>query len=487
MGMYFCIHGHFYQPPREDPFTGEVPREVGAEPYSNFNEKITAECYTPNAQVGNFARISFNLGGTLAAWMARHAPDTYNKIVAADRANLVTYGVGNAVAQSVHHTILPLANARDKLTQVLWGIASFRYRFGRDPVGMWLPEMAVDRATLQVLAEAGIKYTILSAEQVHGPLGGAKGLGAGPYWVRLEDRRSIAVFVRDTYLSNTLSFDMDRYRSPAEWTQAHLLTFPSHAGAGLKPGGGRREGAGGLILVATDGETFGHHHRSGVEFLRLLLSRDLSRAGYEITYLNRYLKEHPPRAEVEVLDGTSWSCAHGVARWATGCPCTAGDSTWKRALRTALTTLSDQLDGVYEETLSVLVRDPWRVRDRYIQVVLGIVRGPDFIAAHAIDGLTSAQVGRALLLLQAQLHRQRMYTSCAYFFEELSRPEPRYAIANAARAILLTRRAVGVDLLPGFRRDLAAAVSTTTGKTGADLLDEILTDALALGEDVHAR
>ncbi len=461
MQRYFCIHGHFYQPPREDPFTGQVPLELGAEPYSNFNEKITAECYGPNAQVGNFERISFNLGATLAAWLARYAPDTYHRIVAADRANLVMSGLGNALAQSVHHTILPLANERDKRTQVRWGIASFRYRFGRDPIGMWLPEMAVDLPTLQVLAEHGIRYTILSPEQLRTPV-----RGAGPYRVRLDSRRFMAVFVRDAPLSNSLSFDMGRYANAWAWVRERLLGDPP----------------GSLTLVATDGETFGHHHRNGVEFLWSLLTRELPRAGYTITHLNAYLHEHAPHSDVEVIEGTSWSCWHGLARWSTGCACTEGGGAWKSALRAALTTLADQLDGVFEEGLTGLVRDPWQMRDDYIQVVLGLVRGPQFVNRYALRALTTAQTGRVLSLLRTQLLRQRMYASCTFFFEELTRPEPRYAIANAVRAIQIAQRAMGVDLLPRFRSDLEKARSLTTPKTGADLLDEIVAWGLSYGD-----
>lgn len=462
MQRYFCVHGHFYQPPREDPFSGQVPLEIGAEPYSNFNEKITAECYTPNAQVGNFGRISFNLGGTLAAWMSRNAPDTYHRIVTADRTNLVIDGIGNAVAQSVHHTILPLASERDKRTQVRWGIASFRFRFGHDPMGMWLPEMAVDQATLQTLAENGIQYTILSPEQLRTPV-----RGGGPFRVRLDGRRSIAIFVRDLLLSNSLSFDMSRYPSASVWVQDRLSSDHHDRG---------------LTLIATDGETFGHHHRNGVEFLRSLLVRDLPRAGFQVTNLNRYLREHPPHADVEIIEGSSWSCWHGVARWSTGCECTEGAGVWKGALRAALSALSDQIDAAFEEGLSRLIRNPWQARDDYIQVVLGLVRGSEFVNARASRTLTTTQATRALNLLSAQLYRQRMYTSCAYFFEELTRPEPRYAIANAVRAIQLTHRTVGVDLMPGFRRDLARAKSLTTRKTGADLLDEIVAGALTYGE-----
>jgi alpha-amylase/alpha-mannosidase (GH57 family) len=185
---FFSVHGHFYQPPREDPFTGKIPREAGAEPYHNYNEKITAECYRPNAASGNFERISFNLGPTLAAWMSAHAADTYQRIVQSDQANVAASGVGNAIAQSAHHTILPLARRRDKIAQVAWGMASFEHRFGRKPTGMWLPEMAVDYETLEVLAGAGLSFTILSDEQIRGETGGR----AGPYRVRLTTGRSIA-------------------------------------------------------------------------------------------------------------------------------------------------------------------------------------------------------------------------------------------------------------------------------------------------------
>jgi alpha-amylase/alpha-mannosidase (GH57 family) len=204
---FFSIHGHFYQPPREEPFTGQIPREAGAEPYHDFNEKITAECYQPNAAVGNFERISFDLGPTLAAWMSAHAADTYQRIVQSDRANVERFGLGNAVAQSAHHSILPLARRRDKITQVAWGIASFEYRFGRQPEGMWLPEMAVDYETLEALAGVGLSFTILSDDQVQGDTGGR----AGPYRIRLSAGRSITVFVRDRFLSNQISFDMEHF------------------------------------------------------------------------------------------------------------------------------------------------------------------------------------------------------------------------------------------------------------------------------------
>ncbi|MCS7251683.1 MAG: hypothetical protein NZ572_04510, partial [Thermoflexus sp.] len=306
-----AVHGHFYQPPREDPWTGEVPLEPGAKPYRNFNEKITAECYRPLAERHLFEEISFNVGPTLIAWLARHHPETYQRILEADRAN-VARGVGNAIAQSAHHTILPLARRRDKITQVYWGVKFFQHHFGRHPRGMWMPEMAVDLSTLEVLAEAGLTFAILSSEQVRGGLT----RGAGPYRVRLEANAYFTVFVRDRDLSNQVAFALPSLGPADRWAK-EILRGRSY-----------------LTLIATDGETFGHHHREGVDFLERLLHPQAP--GYEVVTLTEYLRAHPPVEEIEVIQNTAWSCAHGLARWSTGCACTPGDSRWKAILRAAM-------------------------------------------------------------------------------------------------------------------------------------------------------
>jgi hypothetical protein len=458
--VFLCIHGHFYQPPREDPFTGKIPREAGAEPYHDYNEKITAECYYPNALLSNFERISFNVGPTLMAWMSTAASETYQHIVQADRANVTASGIGNAVAQSAHHTILPLARRRDKIAQVTWGIASFEYRFGHKPTGMWLPEMAVDYETLEALAGAGISFTILSDEQMHGELAH----GAGPYRVKLSGGRNIAVFVRDRFLSNQISFDMEHFSGPRAWAYQTL---------------GQRSP--GLTLIATDGETFGHHHRGGEQFLQYLLLRDAPALGFKITSLAQYLTDHPPQAEIEIREVTAWSCGHGLARWVTGCDCTPGDSRWKGALRRALDNLSGEIDLVYTSELCPFVIKPWSLRDAYIAVVLGQIDGPAFLAAQGLGNLPSPTADRLLKLLQAEFHRQRMYASCAFFFEELTRFEPRFAIANAARALTLVKEATGEDLSHGFRRDLSVAFSPRVGVAGADLYDAIMASAQTNG------
>ena len=457
MPMVLCIHCHCYQPPRADPFTGHIPREPDAAPYLNWNERITAECYAPLAEAGYFGQISFNLGGTLARWLDEQAHATYARIVAAERDYYQAHAASNGVAQPVHHTILPLARRRDKICQVRWGIASFAHRFGHRPDGMWLPEMAVDAETLEIVAAEGVRFTVLSDEQVQGDLA----RGAGPYRVRLASGGEIAVFVRDRDLSNGLSFGMPNAAGVEDWLRAHMEW---------------RSERGGLALIATDGETFGHHFRQGVEVLGRILAGGETH-GYQVTTLGLYLRQNPPQAELKVMENTAWSCAHRLDRWVVGCGCTAGDGRWKGALRRALDNLACDLDGVYVQEAQRLGVEAWPLRDDYIAVILGQVDGPGFLAGHGLGHLGSEGGQRLLALLEAQFYRQRMYASCTFFFEDLDRHEPRYAIANGVRALALTRYATGDDLLHGFRRDLQVAMSGRTGRTAADLLDEILAQA----------
>jgi hypothetical protein len=452
-----CIHGHFYQPSRVDPFTGKTPPEPDAAPYANWNERITAECYAPNAEAENFELISFNLGGTLAFWLDENAHDTYERITAAERSNWEAYGVGNGLAQPVHHTILPLARRRDKCCQVRWGIASFEHRFGHHPEGMWLPEMAVDYETLEVLANEGISFTLLSGEQVRGDLGA----GSGPYRVPLPNGKEIVVFLRDANLSNALSFGMPDLAHLEDWIGEHM---------------GWRCRLGGLQLVATDGETFGHHHRQGVEVLSHILRAGQAH-GYELTTLGTYLQQHPPRIDIEIIENTAWSCSHGLNRWIVGCDCTPGDSRWKAALRRALDNLACDLDWIYMQEAQQMGADPWSLRDGYIAIDLGQMNARTLFAEHNLSHLNSDQAQRLLWLLEAQFYRQRMYTSCTFFFDSLDRREPRYAIANSVQAMALTHYATSNDLSNGFRRDLKIVTSKNTSQTGADILDQMLEQA----------
>ncbi|HOU12471.1 MAG TPA: DUF3536 domain-containing protein [Anaerolineae bacterium] len=451
-----CVHGHFYQPPREDPFTGKYRYEPSAAPFPNWNARVTAECYAPNAAIGNFGRISFNLGGTLARWMAENVRDTYQRIVDDVAHHAYQCGVSNGIAQSVHHTILPLARGRDKRCQIRWGIASYAQRFGMHPEGIWLPEMAVDYETLEAVAETGLAFVILSGEQVRGDLSH----GAGPYRVRLPHGRTINVFVRERGASDYLSFNMPEVGSVRPWANAMMSGRPHDS----------------LTLIATDGETFGHHHKQGVRVLEALTTPGDEDA-YEVTTLARYMHQHPPRAEVEIVENTAWSCAHQLGRWATGCHCTPGCGQWKGALRRALDNLSHDIDEIYAEATRRRNLAPWSLRDEYIRVVLRQVSGAAFLSEYYLGHLSTVAQQRLLDLLEAQVHRQRMFVSCAFFFEDLERIEPRYAIASAVQAMALVSHATGDDLTRAFRRDLSIAVSPGTGRTGAQILDEIMAGA----------
>ncbi len=454
---YLTIHGHFYQPPREDPWTGEVPRERGAGPYDNFNQQVTAECYQPNAMLGNLDVMSFNFGPTLLRWLESYAPTTYRRIIGADLWHIDGFGVGNGMAQAYHHIILPLASRRDKRTQVAWAIADFEHRFGRRPQGMWLPEMAVDYETLEVLAEGGIHFTLLSPSQSADELDPSH-----PYGVRPHGDHRMTLFFRREDLSNLISFQPQVTENATTFADRYLA--PALAQDDEAP----------LLLLAMDGETFGHHQPLRQYFLQTLLYVEAPRVGYTVCSPACYLWSYPPHEEVELAENTSWSCPHSLARWQEGCSCTPGNSQWKGILRRALDRLAEGLDGLYEEASRRQGLDPWAIRDRYIAVMLGQVRATDFLREWTGGGLTQEEEGRLVALLAAQPSRQAMFTSCGWFFEDLSRLETRYILTHAARAIALTAEATGISLADEFRRGMASARSWITDETGEEIFDHIL-------------
>ncbi|HEV7127918.1 MAG TPA: DUF3536 domain-containing protein [Ktedonobacterales bacterium] len=453
-----CLYGHFYQPPREDPFSGLIHDEHDAAPFPNFNEKITAECYQPNAMAGNFEAISFDLGPTLAIWLERAHPDTYARIIAADQWNVARYGVGNALAQVYNHTILPLANHRDRRLQIAWGLADFEHRFGRRADGMWLAETAADLESLALLAELGVRYTVLAPWQAAEPVDTTE-----PYLVRLPGGRSITVFFYNGPLSGGVSFDWETTSDADLFADAYLrrhLTTEK-----------RLRGESQLILVATDGELYGHHKPWRDRFLSHLVNRGASRAEIEITSLGRYLRDHPPTREVALREPGSWSCHHGVARWSTGCGCTEGDSSWKPALRQALTRLQEQIDSRFVRGTSATLRDPWAARTEYLALRNHWMSAERFWTRHGMRGERPAGSGaerRTTLLLEAQYFSQWMFTSCAFFFDDLDRIEPRNNIAFARRAISLVWQATQNDLQTDFLTDLARAHSWRSGVNGAE-------------------
>jgi hypothetical protein len=446
-----CIHGHFYQPPREDPFTGVVPREIGAAPYQNWNERIHAECYRSNAELGNFERISFNIGPTLFDWMAEYDPPTCRQIVEQDRANMRRYGVGNAIAQAYNHAIMPLASRADKITQVAWGIAEFEHRFGRKPRGMWLPETAVDVETLAIMADLGIEFTLLAPWQADcDTLDPTE-----PYRVSLPGGRSITIFFYHQGLSGRVSFD------PAMTTNADafaLYDLASH----YHPEKLQR-GEPHLLLVATDGELYGHHQPFRDLFLAHLLKKSSAQIDIDPTFPARWLQEHPVRRTVGIRERTSWSCHHGVTRWMDDCDCTPSGSRWKAHLRGALDRLAGALDQAYVEALRPCIPDPWALRHRYIHVLLGALRAEELIEEAAGKRLPAQAIRRIHTLLEAQRERQRMFTSCGWFFDDFDRIEPKNNLAYAAHAVWLTRNATGLDLAPVALAQLGAVASRRSG------------------------
>ena len=464
------IHGHFYQPPREDPFTGVVMRELQAAPYPNWNARILAECYRPNAQLGNFERISFNVGPTLFRWMEKHDPVTYRRIIEQDRSNVKRFGVGNAMAQAYNHTILPLSTTRDKETQIRWGIADFVHRFGRQPQGMWLPETAVDIETLEILADHHISFTILAPWQADD----TELDPTEPYRVRLPSGRTIVVFFYHQALSAGVSFNQETTAN------AHDFAFNNLAHH-YHPGKiQRREPQ--ILMVATDGELYGHHQPFRDWFLAYLVNGAGARAGIRLTFPALWIQQYPPRWETRIRERTSWSCHHGVDRWQRDCDCTPGDGRWKSSLRRAFDNLASRLDAGFESVLRLRGVDPWALRNEYIHVILGDASIEDILPAAMVTPAGSMKPGdqrRIALLLEAQRFRQQMYTSCGWFFDDFARIEARNNLGCAARAIYLTWQATGVDLSDQLAEDLKRVVSNQTGERGDAVFQHIWARALA--------
>jgi alpha-amylase/alpha-mannosidase (GH57 family) len=447
-----CVHAHFYQPPREDPITGVIPVEPGAAPYRNWNERIHHECYRPNAELGNFARISFNIGPTLFEWMAEYDPSTYQSILSQDAVNVDRFGVGNAIAQAYNHTILPLATSLDKETQVRWGIADFEYRFRRKPKGMWLPETAANIETLEVLADNGIEFTILAPWQAQ-----AESLDpTHPYRVNLPNGRQITVFFYHQELSTRVSFD------PGATVNADHFLINAILPKYRLDGRGDRSTQ--LLLIASDGELYGHHQPFREKFLAHLMDGALRDKDLIPIYPARWLEKYPPQKTARIRENSSWSCHHGVLRWSGVCGCTP-QARWKRPLRRALNHLAEVLDGVYADYLSAFLEDPWELRHQYISVILGQMTAGELISSLIKSSLSASDRNRIQILLEAQFQRQRMMASCGWFFDDFDRIEPRNNVAYAAQATWLTSMACGVDLVQQVLPSFKPVKSSRTGLT----------------------
>ena len=477
MERYICIHGHFYQPPRENPWLETVELQDSAYPYHDWNERVTAECYASNSVsrildgdnqiirlVNNYSKISFNFGPTLLSWLEAKAPDVYDAILEADRESQKNFsGHGSALAQVYNHMILPLANARDRRTQILWGIRDFQRRFKRMPEGMWLPETAVDIESLEILAELGIRFTLLAPHQagrvriiggrVWHDVSGSRIDPTQAYEQRLPSGRKIALFFYDGPIARAVAFE--GLLSSGEDLANRLIGAFSEARNRPQ-----------LVHIATDGESYGHHHRFGDMALAYALNTIESNQLAQLTNYGEYLERHPPTHQADIIEKTSWSCFHGIERWWSNCGCNSGghpdwNQKWRTPLRDALDKLRDSLALPFEKQGRELLKDPWAARNDYLSVIhdRSTENVEGFFARHALRPLSAAEMTIALKLLELQRHAMLMYASCGWFFDELSGIETVQAMLFAGRAVQLGQDLFGDSLESQFTERLATAQS----------------------------
>lgn len=468
---YICVHGHFYQPPRENAWLEKVEYQDSAEPYHDWNERITFECYGPNSAsrilsddrrivdiVNNYSKMSFNFGPTLLSWLEINKPKTYRQIIEADAESKKVFGGhGSAMAQVYNHIIMPLANRRDKETQVIWGMKDFEWRFGRKPEGMWLAETAVDLETLEVLAECGIEFTVLAPRQAkrYRKFGSSKWVDGidpkVPYVCNLPSGKKISLFFYDGERSQAVAFK-GLLQDGKEFANYLIDGFDD-----------RHENQ--LMHIATDGESYGHHHRYGdmalAYCIRYIENNDLAR----VTNYAEYLEINPPEHEVEIHDNSSWSCVHGVERWRSNCGCSSGghsdwNQEWRGPLRNTFDWLRDELEKIYEDYMGKHTKDPWMLRNEYIDILLK--RTPErveaFLEKH-FGNLSNEYRTHVMRLLEMQRHALLMYTSCAWFFDEISGIETVQVMQYACRAIQLAESETDVKLNDEFIERIARAKS----------------------------
>lgn len=496
MEKYLCIHGHFYQPPRENPWLEDVEMQDSAYPFHDWNMRITEECYRQNSAsrilgtdrkiidiVNNYSSISFNFGPTLLAWLRSHTPDVYEKILEADRESQKTFsGHGSAIAQAYNHMILPLSNERDKHTQVIWGIRDFEYHFQRKPEGMWLPETAVNTETLEVLAEHGIKFTILSPRQA----GQVRKIGARkwnnvtednldtsmPYLCNLPSGKSINLFFYEGKVAHDVAYGGLLHSGE---------NFAKRLTESLKDNGNSSR----LINIATDGESFGHHHHHGDMALAYCLHHIRVNNLAKVTIYAEYLEKFPSTHEIQIIENSSWSCVHGVERWKSNCGCCAdqslsGKQQWREPFRNAMDWLRDKLAGDYEKNMSQYCRDPWQCRNEYIDVI-------NDRSEENVNDFISKTTGREpgyeekvnfLKLMEMQRMALLMYTSCGWFFDNISGIETVQVMHYAAREMQLHKEITNTDLLGEFESILEKAPSNLLDlKNGKDVYNAYVAPA----------
>ncbi|MCI0450345.1 MAG: DUF3536 domain-containing protein [Chlorobi bacterium] len=495
-----CIHGHFYQPPRENPWTGKIELQPSAKPYHDWNEKIYDECYKPNTEadiiddtgnlvheVNNFEFINFNFGPTLLAWLKNKHPQTYKRIIEADKKSITLHnGHGNAIAMCYNHMIMPLANFNDKITQIKWGLADFKYHFGRDSEGIWLPETACNEETIEVLISEGIKYIILDtsqAEKVRKP-GDEKwiGVNAGsinpkhPYrcFSHINRNNYINIFFYDGPISKAVAFD-------------DVLTSSQKLLEKIFAAEDKKTNSDQLISVATDGETFGHHKSNAERTLAFFLKSLAPLNNFKIVNFGEYLEQHPPEYGIKIKagengEGTSWSCPHGVKRWKEDCGCGGGGGwhqQWRKPLRESLNWLRNQMIIIYENFGSHLFKNVWKARNDYIYLMLdnsddGKMR---FFNENAVRELSETEKNISIKLLEMQKFAMFMFTSCGWFFSEISGIETVKILEYASRAMELSRDISGIALEDEFLKMLSEAKSNIPAYKNGQIIYEKLVKA----------
>ena len=482
MNKFICIHGHFYQPPRENPWLEAITYQESAYPFHDWNERINAECYAPNTRarildekgvvierVNNYSKISFDFGPTLLSWMEFKAPDTYQAVLEADKISRETFsGHGSAMAQCYSHMIMPLADSKDKYTQIYWGIRDFEFRFKRLPEGMWLPETAVDLETLQIMADLGIRFTVLAPHQAgrlldHGELDINQ-----PYSVRLGAGRSINVFFYNGALSQSLAFE--NILQDGKCFAEKLMQTDNTDGPQL-------------LSVATDGETYGHHHKFGDMALAFALKYIDDQVDARLTNFAEYLEKFPPQEEIEIIEKTSWSCAHGVGRWSSNCGCETGghpewNQGWRGPLRKALDWFQCRADSIFVEVGKGLFKDPWEARNRYIDIRINRYDRDTFLAEQCQNSLDESKKVVVLKLLELQSNAMLMYTSCGWFFNDISGIETEQILLYAGKAIQLAEEISGEVLEPHFLELLELAESNVLEKgNGSQIYKNVIEKA----------
>lgn len=478
---YLTIHGHFYQPPRENPWLESIELQDSALPFHDWNARIASECYTPNSVsrivnsknqvidiVNNYELISFNMGPTLLSWLEVYAPKTYERIIKSDQNSAEKYsGHGNALAQVYNHMIMPLSNERDKYTQTVWGIKDFQHRFGRKPEGIWLAETAVDYETLKVLADCDIKFTVLSPYQSQRvrPLNADENSWHDVSWGNIDPGQAYRCFLRDGTDRYVDLFFYDGSISKSVAFDSLLRNGDAFIGR-MKDGVSYSRNYDQLVNIATDGESYGHHTMLGNMALSYALKKKLDQSGLILTNYGEFLEKYPPTMEVEIKPVSSWSCYHGVGRWNDDCGCSTGaapgwNQKWRKPLRKALDWLRDELTVIYEKNAGKYLRDPWKTRNRYIDVILDRNKSTieAFCAHEASKKLNQSEMVSVIKLLEMQRHAMLMYTSCGWFFADISGIETVQILKYAARAMQIAEEFQEIDLETRFLQILSDAHS----------------------------